>query len=230
MLPHVIAYNASVPTKFMPSPNQRAYVAHKKYAMMADLLGLGGDTVDEKVQNLVTASGGTAGPAGIPRSIADLGISKEEFERGHARSGEDRLRRSLVALESAHAAGERIGGTVLEGLPGPRRSEDCRGFRTVHSEGMVVRMTTNAMWIQVDSEHTEALRDEAIERLTRAEGDVVLDFSSVKRLDVDSVRLLEELAGLADEKSVKLVLRAVNMDIYRVLKLLKLAERFTVLT
>ena len=24
MLPHVIAYNASVPTKFMPSPNQRA--------------------------------------------------------------------------------------------------------------------------------------------------------------------------------------------------------------
>ena len=36
MLPHVIAYNASVPTKFMPSPNQRTYVAHKKYAMMAD--------------------------------------------------------------------------------------------------------------------------------------------------------------------------------------------------
>ena len=32
MLPHVIAYNAAVPTKFMPSPNQRAYIAHKKYA------------------------------------------------------------------------------------------------------------------------------------------------------------------------------------------------------
>ncbi len=42
MLPHVIAYNASVPTKFMPSPNQRGYVAHKKYATIADLLGLGG--------------------------------------------------------------------------------------------------------------------------------------------------------------------------------------------
>ena len=40
MLPHVIAYNAAVPTKFMPSPNQRTYVAHKKYAMIADLLGL----------------------------------------------------------------------------------------------------------------------------------------------------------------------------------------------
>jgi len=91
-------------------------------------------------------------------------------------------------------------------------------------------MTTNAMWIQVDSEHTEAFRDEVIARLTRAEDDVVLDFSFVKRLDTKGVRVLEELAGLAEDQSVKLVLRAVNMDVYRVLKLLKLAERFTVLT
>ena len=50
MLPHVIAYNAAVPTKFMPSPNQRGYTAHKKYAMVADLLGLGGETIEEKVR------------------------------------------------------------------------------------------------------------------------------------------------------------------------------------
>ena len=81
MLPHVIAYNAAVPTKFMPSPNQRAYVAHKKYAMVADLLGLGGDTVAEKVQNLVAATEQLLDRLEIPRSIADLGISKEEFER-----------------------------------------------------------------------------------------------------------------------------------------------------
>jgi hypothetical protein len=37
--PHVIADNASAPTKSTPSPNQRAYVGLKKYAMMADLLG-----------------------------------------------------------------------------------------------------------------------------------------------------------------------------------------------
>jgi acetaldehyde dehydrogenase/alcohol dehydrogenase len=48
MLPHVIAYNASVPTKFMPSANQRGYTAHKKYAMIADLLGLAGVSVAEK--------------------------------------------------------------------------------------------------------------------------------------------------------------------------------------
>ena len=55
MLPHVMAYNAAVPTKFMPSPNQRGYVAHKKYATVADLLGLGGDTVDEKVRSLIVS-------------------------------------------------------------------------------------------------------------------------------------------------------------------------------
>ncbi len=81
MLPHVIAYNASVPAKFMPSPNQRAYTAHKKYALMADLLGLGGATVGEKVQNLVAATGRLLDRLEIPRSIADLGIPEAEFER-----------------------------------------------------------------------------------------------------------------------------------------------------
>ena len=81
MLPHVIAYNAAVPTKFRPSPNQRAYVAPKKYAMIADLLGLGGHTVDEKVKNLITAIEQLLDQLAVPRSIADLGISKEEFER-----------------------------------------------------------------------------------------------------------------------------------------------------
>ncbi len=80
LLPHVIAYNASVPTKFMPSPNQRGYIAHKKYAMVADLLGLGGHTVEEKVQKLVAATEQLLDRVEIPRSIAELGISKDEFE------------------------------------------------------------------------------------------------------------------------------------------------------
>ncbi len=81
MLPHVIAYNAAVPAKFMPSPNQQGYVAHKKYAMIADLLGLAGDTIEEKVQNLVEAVEQLLDRLGMPRSIAAMGISKEEFER-----------------------------------------------------------------------------------------------------------------------------------------------------
>ncbi|HYA26202.1 MAG TPA: bifunctional acetaldehyde-CoA/alcohol dehydrogenase [Terriglobales bacterium] len=81
MLPHVIRYNAAVPAKFMPSPYTQGYVAHKKYATIADLLGLGGNTVEEKVQKLNTATEQLLDRLEFPRSIADLGISKQEFER-----------------------------------------------------------------------------------------------------------------------------------------------------
>jgi acetaldehyde dehydrogenase/alcohol dehydrogenase len=81
MLPHVIAYNAAVPTKFMPSPYTKGYVADKKYATVADLLGLGGHSVDEKVKNLITATERLLDQLEFPRSIAELGISREEFER-----------------------------------------------------------------------------------------------------------------------------------------------------
>ena len=81
MLPHVMAYNAAVPTKFMPSPYTQGYVAHKKYATVADLLGLGGQTVQEKVEKLIAAVEQLLDQLGFPRSIAELGISKEEFER-----------------------------------------------------------------------------------------------------------------------------------------------------
>ena len=81
MLPHVIAFNAAVPTKFMPSPNQRGYIAHKKYATIAHLLGLGGHTTQDKVQRLIDATSNLLDGLGVPRSIAEMGISKEEFER-----------------------------------------------------------------------------------------------------------------------------------------------------
>jgi len=79
MLPHVIAFNAEVPTKFMPSPYQQGYVAHKKYAAVADLLGLGGHTVEEKVESLIVATERLLDQLELPRSIAELGISEKEF-------------------------------------------------------------------------------------------------------------------------------------------------------
>ena len=81
MLPHVIAYNAAVPSKFMPSPYQKGYIAHKKYATVADLLGLGAGTVEEKVNKLIAATERLLDQLEFPRSIAELGISREEFER-----------------------------------------------------------------------------------------------------------------------------------------------------
>ncbi len=79
MLPHVMAYNAAVPTKFMPSPYTKGYVAHNKYATVADLLGLGGHTVEEKVKSLIAATEQLLDQLGFPRSIAQLGISREQF-------------------------------------------------------------------------------------------------------------------------------------------------------
>jgi acetaldehyde dehydrogenase/alcohol dehydrogenase len=42
---------------------------------------LGGHTIDEKVKNLIVAIEQLLDQLGFPRSIAELGISKEEFER-----------------------------------------------------------------------------------------------------------------------------------------------------
>ena len=81
---------------------------------------------------------------------------------------------------------------------------------------MVVRMTTNAVWIQ-----------DAVQKINGGEQEVMLDFTDVTRIDGNVVRALEELAGVAEERSVKVILRSVNVDIYRVLKQLKLTERFT---
>lgn len=81
MLPHVIAYNATVPTKFMPSPYTQGYVAHKKYAIVADLMGLGGLTTEEKVSKLIAAIVQLLDQLEFPHSIAELKISKKDFER-----------------------------------------------------------------------------------------------------------------------------------------------------
>ena len=71
-----------------------------------------------------------------------------------------------------------------------------------------------------------ALR-EVVEKLDNANGEVVLDFSRVGRIDSTVLRALEEVVSAADLKGVKVVLGGVNVSVYKVLKLTKLASRFT---
>ena len=66
----------------------------------------------------------------------------------------------------------------------------------------------------------ETLQD-ALGKLDNAKGELVLDFSSVRRIDSSEVRALENLAKVAEEKSVKVALSGVNVDVYKVLKLVK---------
>ena len=94
---------------------------------------------------------------------------------------------------------------------------------------MVVRMnmTTIPVWHEIDGHHVADSLQETCEKLNGAAGDVFLDFSSVRRIDPSALKAMEELASLADEKAVKIALRAVNVDTYRVLKLMRLAPRFS---
>jgi anti-anti-sigma regulatory factor len=92
---------------------------------------------------------------------------------------------------------------------------------------MVVRMAMIAVWLKIDEEHVVQALQEAGEKLDSVEGEVALDFSSVRRIDPRAIRALEELAGIADDKGVKVVLRGVNVGVYKVLKLVKLGSRFS---
>jgi len=60
---------------------------------------------------------------------------------------------------------------------------------------------------------------------TKAEA--VLDFSSVRRIDPGALAAIDAFAGIAEKKGVKVVLRGVNIDVYKVLKLMKLTTRFS---
>jgi anti-anti-sigma regulatory factor len=91
-------------------------------------------------------------------------------------------------------------------------------------------VATIGMRFEIDEERVVQALQEAGEKLDGADGELVLDFSSVRRIDPGALREIERLADLADEKAVKVVLRGVNIDIYKVLKLVKLAPRFSFLT
>jgi len=88
-------------------------------------------------------------------------------------------------------------------------------------------MATIAVWLKVEEERVAQALQEAGETLDSAGGEVLLDFSFVHRMFPHSLRAIEEFAAAADNKGVKVVLRGVNVDVYRVFKLVKLASRFS---
>jgi anti-anti-sigma regulatory factor len=101
-------------------------------------------------------------------------------------------------------------------VPRNRKERNCK----------VLLMAMIAVWLKIDEDRVVQALQEAREKLDSADGEVVLDFSSVGRVDPAALRALQELAGAAEEKAVKVVLRGVNVGVYKVLKLVKLAPRF----
>ncbi len=91
-------------------------------------------------------------------------------------------------------------------------------------------MALIAAWLKVDGERLVESLQEACEKLETADGEAVLDFSSVRRIDPGAVQVMEKLAAIAEEKSLKVVLRGVSVEIYRVLKLTRMSRRFSFVT
>lgn len=83
------------------------------------------------------------------------------------------------------------------------------------------------MWIKIDEKIAPTVLRAAEEKLLAGDSEVTLDFSSVSRVDAPTLRELAELAHIADAKAVKVNLRGVNVDVYKVLKLVKLTQKFS---
>ena len=87
-------------------------------------------------------------------------------------------------------------------------------------------MATNTVWVKVEGNGVVQAFEEAREKLANDDAEVVVDFCSVYRIDSGALRALEDIADAGDGKGTKVVLSGVNIDIYKVLKLTKLAPRF----
>jgi anti-anti-sigma regulatory factor len=87
-------------------------------------------------------------------------------------------------------------------------------------------METNAVWVKDDGKGVLQAFEDARAKLANDDAEVVVDFSSLNRIDSGALRALEDVADAGDGKGTKVVLRGVNINIYKVLKLMKLAPRF----
>lgn len=79
-LPHVLRYNAQVPSKFMPAPGYSTYMAPDKYAQMGWVMGLGGADMDERRRRFFGRVDQLLDEVGMPKSIAETGVTREQFD------------------------------------------------------------------------------------------------------------------------------------------------------
>jgi acetaldehyde dehydrogenase/alcohol dehydrogenase len=80
MIGHVIRFNAAdAPTKQTAFPQYTHPDAKGRYARVADYIGVGGDTAEEKVELLIDRIDALKAELGIPVSIREAGVAEMEF-------------------------------------------------------------------------------------------------------------------------------------------------------
>ena len=80
LLPHVIRYNGTIPTKLNIWPKIENYKADVKYMELAQLIGLNPQTPEEGVQMFADACEELCKKVGIPSNIKSQGIDQEAWE------------------------------------------------------------------------------------------------------------------------------------------------------
>jgi acetaldehyde dehydrogenase/alcohol dehydrogenase len=77
-LPHLLRYNAGLPSKFMPAPGYSAYVAPDKYAQLGRIV-FGGRTAEESRRRLFRGVEDLLDRLGMPRTLRDAGVPEDAF-------------------------------------------------------------------------------------------------------------------------------------------------------
>ncbi|AWG95444.1 bifunctional acetaldehyde-CoA/alcohol dehydrogenase [Actinobacillus pleuropneumoniae] len=79
LLPHVIRYNGTRPTKVATWPKYTNYVADKRFQDIARILGLPATTPEEAVESYAKAVHDLAVRCGVKMSLREQGIDEQEF-------------------------------------------------------------------------------------------------------------------------------------------------------
>ena len=79
LLPYVIKYNSSKPTKFVSFPKYEYFIADEKYYELAKKLGLKADSKEEAINSLIEKIKEMNEHMNIPKSFQEAGIEEQEF-------------------------------------------------------------------------------------------------------------------------------------------------------
>ncbi len=79
LLPYVIKYNSTMPSKFVSFPKYEYFIADEKYYKLAKKIGLKADTKEGGIKSLIEAIQELNRKLNIPKSFKEAGIEEKEF-------------------------------------------------------------------------------------------------------------------------------------------------------
>jgi anti-anti-sigma regulatory factor len=91
----------------------------------------------------------------------------------------------------------------------------------------MVAMETNTAFLSIDEGNLISAFEKAAKTLDGEPQQLGVDLSCVPRIDSAGLNAIQDFAHRADEKKVKVVLRGVNVNVYKMLKLARLTRHFT---